>query len=261
MTKKKKKSVRYVFALSGVNIDRIDQKYGIGFDPIIDDNIIPPNATKIDDLDIENRTPDVVSFLDESKRSRKCLISMIDFKSHNKLQHDKVYKCYWDRNFIPESIQPIGCPIKYNSDRATKTYYSEISRGQYSISEEVTDQKVDELKHRKDPRISIKCHNYYETYGVFCSFNCCMAFIHSNKSKSMFRHSETLLIKMYNDMYSCNDVKEILNAPHWETLKEHGGHLTIDKYRKSFNKVEYTSHGIVRCQSLGKIYEENLKLT
>jgi hypothetical protein len=56
----KKHSKRYVFTLIGVNINKVDQKYGIVSMPILDeDNNIPNNTTKIDDLEIIDIPDDV----------------------------------------------------------------------------------------------------------------------------------------------------------------------------------------------------------
>lgn len=256
-------SKRYIFTLVGVNIDKVNQKYGIGSSSIIEDDIIPTNTTKIDDLDIIKRTPEIVSFLDESKRLRKCTVSMIDFQngkevSENAKKHK--YKCFWDRNYIPDNIHPIGCPIKYIPTKATKSYHSEISKEKYTIVENVTDKKAKKLEKKKDPRILIDQKNYYQTDGIFCSFNCCMAYIQApeNKHNSLYRHSESLLLKMYNDLNPDEKMVEIICAPHWRTLEEFGGHLTVEQFRDSFNKIEYVDHGII-CLSIGRLFEDQIK--
>lgn len=257
---------RYVFTLNGVKINKVDQKYGIvPFGSVTEDDVIPPNATKIDDLDIVKRTPEIISFLDESKMLRKCTVSMIDFQSEKQcgeiVKKNKCkYKCFWDRNNIPENIQPIGCPIKYVPSKITKSYHSEISKEKYTIVENVTDKKAKNLKIKKDPRIAIEQKSYYQTDGIFCSFNCCMAYIQApeNKHNSLYRHSASLLLKMYNDLNPDEKMVEIASAPHWRTLEEFGGYLNIEQFRESFNKVNYVDHGIV-CVSIGRLYEDQLK--
>ncbi len=254
---------RYVFCLYGVNIERVDQKYGIspGVNQV-DEEIIPTNTTKIDDLDIVKKTPEIVSFLDESKRLRKCFVSMINFQTGKEISNhnNKIrYKCFWDRNTLPDNIQPIGCPIKYVASRAVKSYQSEISKEKYTISEAITEKRQKELVNKKDKRFLMEKKAYYETDGIFCSFNCCMAYINDveNKHNPMYNNSETLLIKMYNELNSEN-VEEIIPAPHWRMLCEFGGTLTIEQYRETFNKIAYIDHGII-CVSIGRLFEDNLK--
>ena len=259
----KKNSKRYVFSLIGININKVDQKYGIISTSHIEDDIIPTNATKIIDLDSVKKTPIIISFLDESKRLRKCSVSMIDFQTGKQIRDmckKHRYKCFWDRNLIPENIQPIGCPVKYIPSKAVKSYHSEISKDKYTIVENVTNKKASMLEKKKDSRISIEQKHYYQTDGVFCSFNCCMAYIQSseNKRNSLYKYSESLLLKMYNDLNPDDESIEIIPAPHWRTLDEFGGHLTIEQFHESFNKVSYVDHGIA-CVSLGRLYEDQIK--
>jgi len=51
---------------------------------------------------------------------------------------------------------------------------------------------------------------------------------------------------------------QIIPAPDWKTLEEFGGHLTIQQFRESFNKVKYVNHGII-CLSIGRLYEDQFK--
>jgi hypothetical protein len=246
----------YPFSLFGINIEKIDHKYGIGLISNLNDSEHKPeNITNIHELEITRKVPEVISFLDESKRIRKCTVSMIDFHSQLRINSGK-YKCFWDRNYIPEDILPIGCPIRFIASRAIKTYHSELSKDIYSISEPITNERYNELKERKDNRISLFPGGYYQTDGVFCSFNCVMSFIHDEQNP-MYRYSENLLLQMYNELYE--EVKEIMDAPHWRVLKEFGGHLEIEQFRESFNKVEYTNHGIISCLSIGQIFEDQIR--
>lgn len=272
------KNTRYTFHLVGVNIEKVDTKYGIGNMTIpnqtTENENIPEHATRIDDLDIVKKTPEIVSFLDESKRLRKCTISMIDFSSDQPIVKGK-YKCYWDKHDIPSDIFPIGCPIRYVPSRATKSYHSEISQEQYTISEQITEPRALEITKRQDKRISVEHQNYYETDGVFCSFNCCMAYIiePENKHNPMYRYSEMLLLQMYNDfveqtqgalkqtqtIQTIQTIQEIMPAPHWRLLIDFGGTLPVDKFRESFNKILYVYHGLIGCRSVGRLYEDQIK--
>lgn len=109
---------------------------------------------------------------------------------------------------------------------------------------------------RKDKRISIEKRGYYQTDGVFCSFNCVMAYIEENKDKPLYRLSESLILKMYNDVF--NNPVCITPAPHWRLLLEHGGHLTIENFRNEFNNSEYIDHGLTFLP-IGKMFEKKIK--
>lgn len=251
----KKNSKLYVFSLIGVNIEKVHQKYGI-LPQQQQNDFINNKTTKIDDLEIKS-SAEIVSFLDESKRLRKCIVSTINFDDRT-----KVYKCFWDKNCIPNNIRPIGCPIKYIPHKANKTYLSHISKEKYSIYENITEKRYQELDRNKTENIILENKGYYETDGIFCSFNCCMAFIEcsENRINPMYKNSKQLLLAMYNDLNPSEiEVMDIMPAPDWRTLIEFGGHLSIEKFRETFNKVLYVDYGIIRCKSVGKIYEDQIK--
>jgi hypothetical protein len=256
---------KYMFILKSVNTEKVDQRFGISIISNINIMVdkLPHNSTKISDLSINKNTPEVISFLDEAKKIHKCSISMIDFYTNNELNDNyNTYDCFWCRNKIPKNIIAIGCPIKYVPSQAVKSYYSEISKDKYVIKENITTSKQTKIGVSNDSRLDIIDRNYYITDGIFCSFNCCMAYITENKNNSLYSMSEMLLLKMYNDIYP-SAVPCIEDAPHWRKLKQCGGDLTIEEFRASFNNIEYKDHGIIfdipRFKSLGILFEEKLK--
>lgn len=250
---------KYTFTLNGVNILHLNTTYGIETSntQIEEDTSLSKNTTRLVELDKERGTPEVISFLDESKKLHTCQVSMIDFQSKMYVNLLR-YHCFWCRH--PFDSQPIGCPIKYVSSQAEKKYHSQISQDIYRIKENVT------TKRRKDidetDQLTLKIGEYYETDGVFCSFNCCQAWINDNKHDRIYDMSSTLLAKMYNTMMGTKMVV-ISPAPHWRLLEQYGGYLNIIKYRESFNKIDYKCHGITQkvpsFLPMGVLYEENIK--
>lgn len=252
-----RKSSKYVFTLKNVNTEKVDNMYGIALVSNISSSDIPEdNITRLSDL-ITDKTPvETMSFLDEMKKVHHCTISMIDFRTKKEtllLRHN----CYWCRH--PFTTTPIGCPINYVPSQAVKSYYSHISKDMYTIKEDITASRRLSLN---ENRVSLSVKEYYETDGIFCSFNCCKAFINDNKHKNIYNHSLTLLAKMYNDMLGTT-VSVIDTAPHWRALEEYGGHLSISEFRNSFSKADYEEHGIIRnipsYRSVGFLYEEKIK--
>ena len=250
----RRKSKKYLFTLVGVNTEKVHKKYGI----ILGSNMsgAPPlNTTKICELNTRAGTPEMVSFLDESKRSHTCNITMIDFNTQMNVYLLK-YNCFWCKHVFDTKC--IGCPVKYVSSQATKSYHSEISKDIYTIKENVTSCRSKSID---DERITVSVAEYYETDGVFCSFNCCQSYIMDNKHVRLYDKSQILLMKMYNKLIGSKTVV-ITPAPHWRLLTTYGGHLSIDKFRDSFNKVEYEPHGITRLPKflpVGMLFEENIK--
>lgn len=255
---------KYIFTLKGVNTEKVDQRFGISIVSNIttNENNAPKNTTKISELSVNRNTPEIISFIDEAKKSHKCTISMVDFTTKTEFPQSSVYDCFWCRNPIPRTVMAIGCPIKYIPTQAVKTYYSEISKDKYTIKENITSKRKTAISKTPNDSLDIIEKDYYLTDGIFCSFNCCMAYIEDNKHNSMYDMSEMLLLKMYHDFYPTK-VQVIDEAPHWRKLKQCGGDLTIEEFRESFNKIDYQEHGFVsripKFQSLGVLFEEKLK--
>jgi len=249
----------YTFALKNVNIGSVHKRYGIHLSTTMseEDVNIPSHATMIDDLNIETKNTQVVSFLDENKSIRKCILSNIDT--------DKTkYNCFWDRNPIPKNIKPVGCPINYVHHQAVKTYYSELSKDTYTIKENISEKRICDIKNNPSlsEKLMILQNGYYVIDGIFCSFNCCAAYIEDNKYLTLFKNSQKLLLKMYYDITG-QEIEAIEKASSWKTLIEYGGTQTIDQFRNNFNKTIYTHHGTYinypKAISIGHLYEEHMK--
>lgn len=245
----------FIFTLHDINTDIIDLRYGL---PVLEREL-PSNITKISEF-VGNDYKSI-SFLDNAKKVRKCKISVIDFTSKS-LTYSLPYNCFWDRHPLPEGSIPLGCPIRYVSCRVTKTYVSAISKDTYTINENVSNSiaKSDVVKERDD--VTVQQTPYYETDGVFCSFDCMCAFLENNKNNIFYKDSEMLISKMYYDLFG--EVLDNFNkASNWRTLSEYGGWLTIEKFRESFNKIEYTPHGRINnlpiYRPVGSSYEKMLK--
>ena len=252
------KKSKYTFTLMGVNVARIYVTYGIqNISKELVEEKNSANTTKLTELNTDKGTPEVISFLDESKKLHVCHVSMIDFQSRMDVNLLR-YHCYWCRH--PFETKPIGCPIKYIPSQAEKKYHSHISRDTYTIKENITEKR--RLQTLKNDQISLKIGEYYETDGVFCSFNCCQAWINDNKQDRMYDLSSTLLVKMYNTMMGTKMIV-IGPAPHWRLLEQYGGYLNIIKYRDGFNKIDYECHGntktIPKFLPIGILFEEKIK--
>lgn len=264
-----KKLGKHVFILKNIDHSYICKKFSINVLSNIDliEEIQPEKTTKISELS-ENNIPQIVSFLSESKSIIKCNVIMYDISSKN-LEDIKNIDCYWCRYSF--DTHPIGCPIRYYSNNLVKTYYSEISKDKYTIKENITlkksklfisDSKILQNDKNLDDNNNIKLlkNDYYETDGIFCSFNCCKAFISDNKHKPMYDSSNRLLIQMYNQIFETK-INIIKEADDWRLLKKAGGMISIEKYRDNFNHVNYEYHGYISdiCKPIGHLWEEHIK--
>jgi hypothetical protein len=245
---------KYTLILTNINIEEVNAKYGINSDNInIVDN--PNMTTKLSELKTEKGTPEVISFLDESKKSHNCNVSMIDFNAKLNINLLR-YHCFWCKN--PFETKPIGCPVNYISNQAIKKYHSHISKDTYTIKENITTSRKEKIQ---DNNILIETSPYYETDGVFCSFNCCKSYILDNKHNKLYDKSLILMTKLYNEITNTKN-GVISCAPHWRTLEQYGGHLNIMQFRDSFNNIDYECHGMtknIKFLPIGTLFEEKIK--
>jgi hypothetical protein len=200
--------------LEGINARELYKKYkqtkkddtsNVVFNPIIEYKNGDSNITALTDLTTKKYQAQV--FLDTFKDDRTVIM------------HDYVnYGCLPDRTDIwcghchhPFNTSPIGIPIQY-------------------VKRKIDKEQLDDSKITGE-------NDYFLTYGIFCSFPCCLAFLKDYSHKSIFRNSKSLLYSLYYKLYNIElDVK---SAPSWECLKVHGGNLTIEEFRQNFCTCNY----------------------
>ena len=203
----------------------------------------PKHSTPIEGLTINTSESKCFSYLDEAKRIHRCLCPQLDING-NKLEQKTVTNCFWCRNQF--SSMPIGVPMKYVPSQSIKEYYSEITKDTYTIRENISKEKRQELEksleennqeNNQENNIKIKKNEYYIVDGCFCSFNCVYAYILENNTNIEYIYSTSLLAEMYQELFK--QEFDIMPAPNWRLLIQYGGSLTIDEFREQFNKVEY----------------------
>lgn len=236
-------------------------------------------TTKTDKRTTKLTSSVFINLADEIKKPRSCVVTMVDENKH-KLPEKKC--CWWCRNKFEGS--PVGCPIKYIPSQIVKTYNSEITKNSYSIKENISKstrkkegKKGAESKSKAptpkskdsdniiyDAKVDLLKHEYYLVEGIFCSFNCCLAYILDNKKNPKLAQSPFLLRKLFTDILGEKVEFDILPAPSWKLLKDYGGHLSIEEFRESFNHVEYIEVANLRelpqQQKIKNVYEEKKRI-
>lgn len=250
------------FVLRGIQPNLLDEKYNF-VDKTNDSLKCPDNKTRL--LDIQNQRPQEVnhfSFLDESKKDHQCIVTMKKFISHETLPSSTFIHCFWCRHNF--SYKPIGCPVEYIPHRMIKKYNSEITKDVYVLRENITENQLRNFKVDDNSQIQVQARNYYLMDGMFCSFNCCLAFIKENSLESLYQNSENYLNKIYYDIFGLGAAK-LIPAPSWRLLKNYGGHMSIEDFRKNFYKVEYFDVDNIICpfpnsKPIGFLYEKQIRL-
>lgn len=233
-------STKYRFVLKSIDISSVHKKFGIDVET-------EKNVTKISDL---GTAKDItVSFLDEAKKSHMCVIPMIDMGTGNGIECTKS-DCFW----CTESFNwnGIGCPIAYNDTQITKTYYSSINKNTYTIKENINQERAKKINAKPGT---------YITDGVFCSFECIIAWINHHKHIRIYDNSITLVHKLYKDITG-KFIKKITPASDRRVLKKFGGTESIEDFRKNFSKIDHEKLGsiigdCIIIKPLITLYEKN----
>lgn len=257
---KKPRKTKYTFLLKNISPDEIDLLYGISIESNFKKE--PKNRTKIDNLSIISEEQTTFSYLDECKKHHICAISMTDLVG-NEIPKKTNIHCFWCRHQF--SSQPLGCPIQYVPSEMIKTYFSEITRDKYVIRENITHNKRKRIQKTNisNCEVDIIEKNFYITDGLFCSFNCCLAFILDNKKNSLYYHSENLLARFYEKCFQ--QTYNVFPAPNWRLLKMYGGDLSIEEFRDNFYKIQYKDISnyiteIPKCKPIGFLYEQKITM-
>lgn len=248
------------FVLKGVNIEEVNIKYNLVIISNLQKEVKDDDKkTKISEV-IFNEVEHSISFLDENKKELKCIATMTDL-INNPLPENTDIKCFWCKHNF--DTKPIGCPIKYINPVIEKSYISHITKDKYYMRENVTNSKYEEISDSKDGNIELSLVNnstsYYLCDGVFCSFNCTLAFIKSNNHNLFYKESISLLHSLYHDLVG-RKMAKIVPAPDWRLLKDFGGSMDIEKFRSSFNIVNYQEIFNLRdmkdMKIISKVYKE-----
>ena len=90
----------------------------------------------------------------------------------------------------------------------------------------------------------------FEVEGIFCSLPCVKAFVLEQNGNCKYKESLTLLslLSVKLGMGPC-----VSSSPSWKLLKEYGGHLSIDEYRRP-SQVVYSQS--VNMIFRGELFEE-----
>lgn len=86
---------------------------------------------------------------------------------------------------------------------------------------------------------------YFDTEGIFCSFNCMCSYLHENSNNIAYKDSGTLMYLMYKTIFGEYPLKmNIRKALSWKLLKQYGGNLSIEDFREMFNIVNTLTKNI-----------------
>jgi len=171
---------------------------------------------------------DLVDLLDENSRH------LIQFKDHCK-NNVKTWGIMIDIDILPPytnkpcwnchhtfKTSPLGCPLRYHPSHVQSPDKIQMIKEYFKKINLPEDMDTD----------------YFETEGLFCSFPCIKRYIIDQGLNTKYKRSLTLLSLLYKKINNC-DVMTIPIASKWKVIATYGGHIPIEKYRASFDKLFY----------------------
>lgn len=190
-------------------------------------------------------------------------------------------RCYWDHHVFEGP--GCCCPISYIPRQISATtdsfrpHVSEVPRSGIDSSSHgarpTTEDRADEedainrpssdkvfvikenIPFSKDVSSLDVSDSYYEVDGLFCSPECCLAFINDEKTKaggSKYADSERYLYNMLGLTTKCQP------ANSYRLLKEYGGNLSIQQFRNNNKSIKYEFNGTTVL--ISHLFEKKINL-
>jgi hypothetical protein len=223
-------------------------------------------------------TNEKIKIYDEIKRQKELWTYPYDLNKNL-----SQIRCHWDHHtFDNTQSNYVVCPLNYTPKQVAIKGQNEINThigdvnstttiNSFIIKENIPRCKdINNLEDKSASKLissAIKYNSniknlievtsgYYETDGVFCSPECCLAFINNEKSKaggSKYIDSERLLHSMLGL------TQRILPANHYRLLESYGGKLTIEQFRNNNKSVKYEYHGTTVL--ISHLFEKKLNIS
>ena len=168
-------------------------------------------------------------------------------------------RCHWDHH----TFEGVGifCPLSYRPKQVAKIGQNEIkirsTGGVSDINSFMIKENVPKCKDLSANKNLIEITDaYYEVDGVFCSPECCLAFINDEKTKvGGSKYSES--VRLLHFMLGLTS--RISPANNFRLLKDYGGNLTIEQFRKNNKSIKYEYCGTTVL--ISHLFEKKINLS
>lgn len=217
------------------------------------------NYTSINKLNFTSLTTEpTLTYIQKDKFKLYNYNIMLDINSEKFLNNENKIPCYYCRRKF--DFVALGIPIKFypstyviidNSLQTSKysfNYKENIIRLNKSEKERIINilKKNKELilekdcnvkEHNENKEHKIITKNFFETDGVFCSFNCIVSYIEENNYNPIYQNSHNLIYLMYKQIFGKYPSQPFMRSPSWKLRKEYGGPLDDDDYSKYIQSI------------------------
>lgn len=200
-------------------------------------------------------TNEKIKIFDEIKHEKQLWTFPQNFKTSD-------IRCFWDHHTF--DTVGIFCPLSYRPKQVAKLGQTEVKQRSKNISDLNIDNFMIKENIPKNKDISTLNNiieitdAYYEVDGIFCSPECCLAFINDQKTKvggSKYFDSKRLLYNMLN----LTKEEDIFPANDFRLLKCYGGNLSIEQFRNNNKSISYQEIGTTVL--ISHLYEKKINLS
>jgi hypothetical protein len=126
----------------------------------------------------------------------------------------------------------------YLKDSVCSSITSKSNRFEQSVTQETDKNSIKKNNNEENSDVNnnkyhkILTKDFFETDGIFCSFNCIVSFIEENSYNPLYQNSNHLLYLMYKHIFGYFPNKPFIRSPSWKLRKEYGGILSDEDYEK-----------------------------
>lgn len=198
-------------------------------------------------------TNEKIKIYNELKHSKELWTFPTNINSEN----NHTLRCFWDHHTFEGTV--IYCPISYRPRQVAKKGQNELkiknNNSDVYINSFTIKENIPKNKDISNLNVIEVVDAYYEVDGIFCSPECCLAYINEEKCKfrSKYVESERLLHLMLGL------TSRITPANSFRLLKEYGGNLTIEEFRKKNKSIKYEYYGTT--VPISHLFEKKINLS
>ena len=219
--------------------------------------LIDKNYTTINKLNFNSLSSEpTLTYIQKDKFKLYNYNIMIDINTQNLVNHSCNIPCFYCRRKF-EHV-PLGIPVRYypslyilnDNSLQTSKYSFNYKENTIKLNKNererllniltnnpdiVYENKHESKEQKREHKIITK--NFFETDGIFCSFNCIVSFIEENSNNPLYQNSYNYSYLMYKHIFGDYPSYPFIRSPSWKLRKEYGGPLSDEDYNKYIQSI------------------------
>lgn len=219
--------------------------------------ILDKNYTTINKLNFNSLSSEpTLTYIQKDKFKLYNYNIMIDTNTQNLIDNSCNVPCFYCRRKF--EYVALGIPVRYypslyilnDNSLQTSKYSFNYKENTIKLNKNERERLLNILKNNPDivyenkyelkeqkREHKIITKNFFETDGIFCSFNCIVSFIEENSYNPLYQNSYNYLYLMYKHIFGNYPCQSFIRSPSWKLRKEYGGPLNDEDYSKYIQSI------------------------